>query len=403
MALSRRQRHQLDIWPGFVDALATLLMVIIFLLMIFVVSQLYLNDALVGRDKALEELNQQVSELSQMLSMERASNEDLRSELETLSTQLKASLVKRDDLQTSLSSITSERDDLKSALEEKKSEQEKLSTELADAYKTIDASEAKVQMQLKQIVELEHSVDALKALKEKLENDLKDKVATAEEQGRLLEKSRQDTLEAQAEAALLNKQLQALRQQIAELNKLLDASEAKDEEAQAQIKALGKRLNQALASKVYELARYRSEFFGKLREILGDRKDIQIVGDRFVFQSEVFFATGSDEIGEEGRRQLEELAQTLKVIEGRIPSDIDWILQVEGHTDSVPISTERFPSNWELSAARAISVVKFLIAQGIPASHLSAAGFADKQPLDPRNDEIANRRNRRIELRLTQR
>ena len=169
------------------------------------------------------------------------------------------------------------------------------------------------------------------------------------------------------------------------------------------IEALGKRLNVALASKVQELARYRSEFFGRLRQILGNRSDVQIVGDRFVFQSEVLFTTGSADLGEPGQLQMAELAETLLQIAADIPPEVKWILQVEGHTDAIPIATARFPSNWELSSARAISVVKFLRSQGIPAERLSATGYGEFQPLDPRKDEIANRRNRRIELKLTQR
>jgi chemotaxis protein MotB len=166
---------------------------------------------------------------------------------------------------------------------------------------------------------------------------------------------------------------------------------------------MGQRLNAALASKVQDLARYRSEFFGRLRKVLGDRRDIQIVGDRFVFQSEVLFASGSDSLAEGGKVQLAHLATTLKEIAEGIPDDINWVLRVDGHTDRVPISTARFPSNWELSTARAISVVKYLISQGIPPHRFAATGFGEFQPLDERDDEIAYRRNRRIEMKLDQR
>jgi len=151
------------------------------------------------------------------------------------------------------------------------------------------------------------------------------------------------------------------------------------------------------------LSRYRSEFFGRLRDILGAREGVRIVGDRFVFQSEVLFASGSAELGDGGKKQLSRLAILLLDIAAKIPSDLNWILQVDGYTDNVPISNRRFPSNWELSAARAISVVKFLKHQGIPATHLAATGFGEYQPLDRRGDAIARRRNRRIELKLTQR
>jgi chemotaxis protein MotB len=179
--------------------------------------------------------------------------------------------------------------------------------------------------------------------------------------------------------------------------------EAENEEKEVQIADLGRRLNAALATKVQELARFRSDFFGRLRELLGDRQDIRVVGDRFVFQSEVLFASGSAELEPEGRKQLSQLASALAEIAATIPEDIDWVLRVDGHTDRRPISTPEFPSNWELSTARAISVVKFLIIRGIGPNRLAATGFGQFQPLDTGSDEIAFRRNRRIELKLTQR
>jgi chemotaxis protein MotB len=190
---------------------------------------------------------------------------------------------------------------------------------------------------------------------------------------------------------------------LAQLGGLLDASEAKAAEQGVQIADLGKRLNEALANKVAELAGYRSEFFGKLKQVLGERPDIQVVGDRFVFQSEVLFDVGSAQIGDAGKEQLAQFARTLLDIGATIPSDIDWILRVDGHTDRRPIYTAQFQSNWELSAARAIAVVNFLQSQGVPPERLVAAGFAENRPLDPSDDEIAYRRNRRIELKLDQR
>ena len=417
MALARRNRQNQDIWPGFVDALATLLMVVIFLLMIFVISQLYLNEALVGRDRALDKLNLQVSELAEMLQLERSSNADLRSNVERLSSDLRASLAKQDSLESQLASLRGEKDSLGADLDESKSDLEKLRAdydartaeldkvraELEDAYKVVEASKEKIELQLGQLADLNHQLEALQALKEEMQAELTAAQSASADREKQLVEANDELLAAQAEAALLNKQLKALGTQLAELNALLEASEAKDVESQATIKALGQRLNAALASKVQELSRYRSEFFGRLRQLLGNRQGIQIVNDRFVFQSEVLFASGSADLGLSGQDQLAQLAVTLKEISASIPSEISWILQVEGHTDNVPIASARFPSNWELSAARAISVVKFLRSQGIPAQNLSAAGYGEFQPLDPRNDEIANRRNRRIELKLTQR
>ena len=217
------------------------------------------------------------------------------------------------------------------------------------------------------------------------------------------------TEEQQANAAarkqiqLLNQQLAAIRQKLVLLNTALEASQTKSKSQNIKIVSLGKRLNEALASKVAELAMYRSEFFGRLRKALGKRHEVRIVGDRFVFQSEVLFSSGSAELNVGGRNRITQLAQTLDEISNRIPRNLNWVLRVDGHTDRIPIQTVKFPSNWELSAARAISVVRELIADGIPANRLVAAGFGEFQPLDPRDDEIAHRRNRRIEFKLTQR
>jgi len=202
---------------------------------------------------------------------------------------------------------------------------------------------------------------------------------------------------------VLNQQLIALRRQLATINEALEASEARDKDSKAQISDLGKRLNAALAQRVQQLARFRSEFFGRLRQILGERADIRIVGDRFVFQSEVFFAKAEAALSEEGRRELDKLALALKELEGQIPEDIAWVLRVDGHTDIDAINTPQFRSNWELSSARAIAVVKYLVAKGIAPNRLVAAGFGEFQPIDAAESAEAKARNRRIELKLTER
>jgi chemotaxis protein MotB len=431
MAYARRQRANLDIWPGFVDALASLLMVIIFLLMIFVVSQFYLNEEIIGRDKALDRLQNRVSELADMLALERESSAEIRTNLSNVTEQLRASLQRQDALESQIfqlrgenASLASELDavnnnnrdllsrltvkndetaavqkDLNEArtrLEALESEREQVSKELEDAYKIIDADKEKIQAQLSDLAKLEREVEALISLRDELQGRLANEALK-------LDDKQKDLVAARAETALLNDQIQALNDQIAELNKLLEVSEARDAAQQSQIVDLGKRLNVALAGKVQELARYRSEFFGKLREILGNRSDIRIVGDRFVFQSEVLFEQGQAELGPAGQVQLISFADTLKEIAARIPSDIDWVLQVNGHTDKIPIRTAQFPSNWELSTARAISVVKFLESRGIDPNRMSAAGFAQYQPLDTGNSDEALRRNRRIEMKFTNR
>jgi len=424
MAIAPRnsRRSTIDIWPGFVDALAQLLMVIIFILLVFTAGQFYLSEALSGRDQALQKLQQQVNELGDLLAMERRSNEDLRANAADLSSQLASSQTERD----------------------------RLTGQLRDADATVSADKEKIELQLSEIESLRRDLDALKTVRADLEakvaalaqqqapqdlgtlrdrtKELEARLATEQERTSLAQKeidarnvrlaelgSRADRAEqslaaekeisrdALARVDRLNAQLAALREQLSRIAAALDVSEAKVKEQQGQIVELGKRLNLALVNKVEELARYRSEFFGRLREILGDRPDIRVVGDRFVFQSEVLFAPGSAELSDDAKQELAPVIAALKEISAKIPPDINWILRVDGHTDRRPISNPQFPSNWELSTARAISVVRFAIDEGIPASRLSAAGFADKQPIDPRNVEDAYRRNRRIELKLTER
>ena len=640
MAAPLRHRET-DIWPGFVDVLATLLMVIIFVLMVFIVSQFYLTQALSGRDAALVRLQKQVSELTDLLSLERESTAELRLNVAQLSTELNSSIAFRDSIQAQLDQVLGQRDRLEARLASTLSESEALrrriseleggklgrderiaqviserdallaklkaveeearlveadrdevSIGLQDAIRVIDANRETIKLQLSDIERLRRDLSALKETRKGLEgdiarllaarkllenrverligeaealeqvlataeaereqarsqaNELAGSLARTEEQkeaerrraeeliGRLsamttdrdTEKTRADALvdrlsamtsardeeqagrrtaedrtaellaalealqtrqaatearvqafetevgaateritnlvadlalerdtskalrarvedetertllaqeeikkrdlrleeltqsarqtktelteeqkisaEALAQVTALNSQIASLRLQLASIEEALEASEAKNKERQVQITSLTTRLNQALATKVQELARFRSEFFGRLREVLRGRRDVRIVGDRFIFQSEVLFASGSAEIGEEGQRQLGDLAQTLADIAQRIPSNINWILQVEGHTDRNPINTPLFRSNWDLSAARAISVVNLLIDEGIPASRLSATGYGEFQPLEDGTGEVALRRNRRIELKLTQR
>jgi chemotaxis protein MotB len=424
MAITSRnsRRSSIDIWPGFVDALAQLLMVIIFLLLVFTAGQFYLSEALSGRDQALKQLQQQVNELGNLLALERRTSEELRAGAADLSAQLTSSLAERD----------------------------RLAGQLRDADTIVSADKEKIELQLREIESLRRDLDALKTVRADLEakvsalaqqqaaqdlgalrdrtKELEARLAAAQERTALAQKEidardiRLRELDSRAERAeqglvtekeisrdalarvdQLNAQLAALREQLSRIAAALEVSEAKVTEQQGQIVELGKRLNLALVSKVEELSRYRSEFFGRLREILGDRPDIRVVGDRFVFQSEVLFAPGSAELGADAKKELAPVIAALKQISAKIPADINWILRVDGHTDRRPISNPQFASNWELSTARAISVVRFAIEEGIPASRLSAAGFADKQPIDPRSVEDAYRRNRRIELKLTER
>ena len=383
---SRRRQSAVNYWPGFVDALAALLVVVVFLIMVFALAQFFLSDALSGRDDALSKLNRQVNELARMLDLERSANTELRLSVSQLSAQLQSSISERDLLVDRLSIVEQELD---SERRTSAAELDALRARIAEDRETIESQRRDLAGLAADISDRESRLTALTKRAETAETSFSEQREISER--------------AQQQVALLNQQLAALRRQLAALNEALEASEAKNQEQEVQVVNLGKRLNEALATKVQELARYRSEFFGRLREVLGDRTDIRIEGDRFVFQSEVLFGSGQAVLNPEGEGQLQQLAQTLVQIAAEIPADIEWILRVDGHTDERPISTARFPSNWELSAARAISVVKFLVSAGIPAENLVAAGFGEFQPIDAGADEIAYRRNRRIEFKLDQR
>jgi chemotaxis protein MotB len=341
MALARSRRDSgMNYWPGFVDALSTLVLSIIFLLTVFMVAQFFLSQQITGKDTALARLSAQISRLSELLSLERTGKTSLEAEIA--------------QLRASLSAVEGERDRMRGAAE--------------GAQSSKDAGKAEAGRLTSQL-------------------DL-EKAATAR---------------AVAQIEILNQQISALRRQIAALESALDVSEKKEKDAQLHIADLGQRLNVALAQRVQELSRYRSDFFGKLRDILGNRPDIRIVGDRFVFQSEVFFDSGQAVLRPEGRAELDKLATALLDLEKQIPSEINWVLRVDGHTDTRPLSgTTQFKTNWDLSAARAISVVQYLISKGVPPQRLVAAGFGEFQPIDAGTTEEAHSRNRRIELKLTE-
>ncbi len=389
MARSRSGSRTVDIWPGFVDALATLILVIVFVLMIFTLFQFYLKDVISNRDDALAALSTQLGELADQLAMERRATIDLRQQTTRLTEELRATVSTRERLEQELAAANARAatGDTRVAT---------VAKELEDAFKTIQADKEKIDAQLRELDALRRNIETLTILRDELEKKLA-------ETGGSLASQRSLTADAQARADLLTRQLAALQEQMNRLNAALEASESKQKESQAQIADLGRRLNLALAARVEELARFRSEFFGRLRQVLGERADLRVVGDRFVFQSELLFPSGSAELEQGGRDNMARLADALAEISKRIPTDLPWVLQVDGHTDRRPISTALFPSNWELSTARALSVVKFLSSRGIPAERLVAAGFAEFQPLDARDDEIGWRRNRRIEIKITSR
>ena len=405
-ALTRRSRYAVNVWPAFVDALASVLLVFIFVVLIFVLAQFFLNERLIGRERALDELSLQVNELANTLSLEREKSAELGERITELSSRLRATLAERDSL-TSQLAVTTQRAEVAEA------EASQLEAKLEDASTIIATDKEKIELQLQEIASLQENIATLRQRRTELETRVAGLAETVKQRDEeiVVARDRSKTLEAdltevkeesRARVALLNQQIAALREQLARLSAALALEESKVEEQKVKIAELGQRLNVALARKVQELNRYRSEFFGRLREALGDHPDIRIVGDRFVFPSELLFPTASATLMPAGRHQLARLAETLKTVTSKIPSDIDWILRVDGHTDRRPIQTARFPSNWELSTARALSVVNYLIAQGISPVRLAATGFGEFRPLDDRISEDAYKRNRRIEIKLTQ-
>jgi len=331
MALSRaRRRESMNYWPGFVDALSTLLLVFTFLLSVFVVAQYILSRDVGGKDKTLSKLNRQLEELTDLLTLEKSSKTEAQRKVASLTATLEATKRDRDALVASA------------------------------AAGGANAAEA---------------IDAQKQLSAK----------------------------AQSTVDLLNQQIAALRSQLAAVQEALSTQEAKDKDNQARIADLGSRLNVALAQKVQELARYRSDFFGRLREILADRQDVQVVGDRFVLPTEVLFDRGRATLSLEGRGEIDKIATALVEVQREIPPEIPWVLRVDGHTDKKPIRSAPYKSNWDLSAARSIAVVEYLIGKGIDSRHILAGAFGDQQPLDEGDSEEALRKNRRIELKITER
>ncbi|MGV8997123.1 MAG: peptidoglycan -binding protein [Parvibaculaceae bacterium] len=334
MANSRRRRSQGggEYWPGFVDAMSSLLLVLIFLITVFMLTQFVLGQLVTSKDSALESLRSQLAELVSQLALSKQENSDMQAMITSL--------------QSDLASATADKD--------------KLAASAGDGGKITMLNDE-------------------------------------------LDKQKEISNEALAQVELLNQQISALRRQLATLEAALDASELRDKESQVQIADLGKRLNAALAQKVQELAKYRSEFFGRLRAILGNRPDIEIVGDRFVIQSEILFSSGSADLNPSGAEQLRKITNAVREIAGQIPDDISWVIRIDGHTDANPINTAQYPSNWYLSSARAIAVVNFMIKEGVAPSHLVAAGFGEFQPLDKGTSPEALKRNRRIEFKLTER
>jgi chemotaxis protein MotB len=469
LALARGRRSHgggLEAWPGYVDALSTLLMVIIFVLLVFALAQGFLSVALSTRDQALDRVNRQVAELAEMLALERGQATELRGTLTRTATELRAAAAARDALAVQLREAREERERLGAERDAIRGERDRLAARvtdldlasrggaerlasleqrLADALRRAEAAggdaaqvardltaeraarqqaaaraaeleaqaradRATIEARMADLANLYDQVRALTALRDQLERQAQEASrraggeaerrqaaeARAGEQTRLAESAR-------AQVALLTRQLDELRAQIARVAAALEVTESAAREKDVQIANLGSRLNAALAARVEELQRYRSDFFGRLREVLGERPEVRIVGDRFVFQSEVLFPPASADLSDRGAQQVRATARIFQDLAARIPADVNWILRVDGHADRNPIRSGRFASNWELSAARAIAVAQLLIQEGLPSNRVAATAFGDNQPLDTADTPEAHARNRRIELRLTDR
>ncbi len=411
-------------WPGYVDALSTLLMVLVFVLLVFVLAQAFLSVAISGRDQALDRLGRQVAELGDMLSLEKGKSGDLAASAAQLTQELQAAQAARDaamrdaaGLKDALAKAVGARDAaavdaaaLKARVSDEAAEldsaQKRLAgmqARLADAASRADTAAAE------NLAHLSDQVRALMALRDQLTLQLAAQTAktqAASDAGRALtaklDEAGHVADSARAQIALLTKQIDALRAQLAHVAAALDLTQKDVHAKDLRIADLGTKLNEALASKVAELQKYRSEFFGRLRDVLAGRPGIAVVGDRFVFQSEVLFPVGSADLSVAGAEQIRQLAATLKALQKEIPVDLPWVLRVDGHADRQAVHG-KFASNWELSAERAINVVRLLVAQGIPANRLAAAGFGEFQPIDTAVTPAAYAKNRRIELRLTDR
>lgn len=423
-ATTRRARRPIDVWPGYVDVLAALLILVIFVLLLFSFAQFLLSQMLDAQETELDVMYERVVELTDLLGLEQERAAGLSEGVARLT-------VRVEGLTEDNAALGAQVADLDRSNQAKQAEigtQLRLITSLQEDIDTLRTLRTELEADVGRLAaELELNVTALGAERDRskaLEVELADQTertllaqrdleqrdiriqalsALVAERGKAIAEQRRLSADAQAEITLLNSKLDHLRHQLEEIDQALGAAEADKADQAAKIEDLGERLNVALAREVNRLKQYRSEFFGRLREALGSNPSVRIVGDRFVLPSELLFASGSADLAVPGQTELAKLAAKLRELAARIPSDIDWILRIDGHTDPVPINTRQFKSNWELSTARAVSVVHYLVDQGIPPKRLSATGFGEFHPIDPAATPEAFRRNRRIELKLTAR
>ena len=374
--LNKVRRRQVDYtWPGFVDALASLLMVIIFVLMIFVLSQFFLSQKMTGQDEALVKLRNNLLELGEMLSLERQTTTELTTQLSLLETKI---VEVKKNLKYEKELVTQFKEELAGQ-----------SNILSLNQSEIEDLKEKLKIKIKDSLLLKNNLSELEKRINKKDTDINEKNET-------INANKKEINE------LISASLK-LRNKLSQLQTLLSAYKAKDKKEKVKTINIGKEMNSALARRVEELQKFKSDFFGRVRELIKGRKEIRIVGDRFVFQSEVLFKVGSEELGVKGQEEMAKLAITLMDIEKSLPTDIDWILQIDGHTDNLPVKKgQNYLDNWELSTKRALSVLRFLIKQGIKPDRLSASGYGSFQPIDKKNTNIARAKNRRIEMKITQ-
>ena len=414
----------LEAWPGYVDALSTLLMVVMFVLLVFVVAQAFESLVLKQRNDQLTAVNQDllrvqarnqallgdVSKLNQDLAAGSAARAELLEQLRALNTQTATALSERDRLAALLREVEVSAAATAAANKTLTANLDEATKRAADAEAraealnlTVKADKEAIEAKMADLANLVRQVAALTAMRDDLA-----KQVSAQQAAAMTEADRRKAIEAQLEEQAklgdtAKAEITLLTQQVGQLRAELAASEKLAADEREKAGSLTAQLNLALAAQVEELRKYRSDFFGRLRDVLAGRPGVRIVGDRFVFQSEVLFKQGSAELSPAGMAQMADLAETFRGIIEKIPADVNWILRVDGHTDATPVHNGRFASNWELSAARAITVVRFLTSRGIPATHLAATGFGEWQPVDPADTPEAFAKNRRIELRLTDR
>ncbi|MEA3363408.1 MAG: peptidoglycan -binding protein [Thermodesulfobacteriota bacterium] len=421
----KRNQQSINVWPGYVDALSSLLMVVIFVLMIFMIVQFLLSEVITGQESELVSLHRKISELTRVLGIEQERSGALTNQVAELSGLMEALQTERQALEEKTTALTEQTLTDKETIERQLLFIASYQEDIATLRRLRTKLEKEVGQLAATLQERETEVGSLRDRSKKLEAHLSDQQertllaqreikerkiriqalnALVGQQKVALEKEQTLSASAHAEVALLNQRIAALQQQLEEINQALVTVEQNNKAKDSEIKDLGKRLNIALAREVNQLKRYRSEFFGRLQEVLKDVPAVQIEGDRFVFQAELLFDSGSAALQPEGKKHLGKLATALVAVAEQIPTEINWILRIDGHTDRTPIVGNRqYRSNWELSTARALEVVRFLADSGIPEKRMAAAGFSKFHPLDPADTAEAYQKNRRIEIKLTSR